>query len=486
MALLSRTRLVLITLLPFFLTSCGDGDDISPRLESLVIVGASGTMFPVFDSEIRHYGVRCDSSDVLQITAEAAGQWQEIYADDRLRARGSLGFEVVNPAEDQDIVVTVSRGGRAERYTLHCIPNDVPAIEVLVSTADASDGLLFVTPRFVESGDQKTYLMIMDNNGVPRFQRKIDGRAADFKLQPNGLYTYALGLGRNQFGINDSAIVVLDEAFDEVDRLTTVGLTQTDNHDFIFTQEGTGIFISYNSTVRDMSAFGLSVEEVVGDSVIQEIDENRNVVFEWSSWDHIDVSDCQQTGYPRFPGDYGHLNAISITEDGDLIGSFRGCAQVLRIDRPSGAVDWYLGGSKSDYLITGDPFGEFCGQHTAWQLENGNVLMFDNGNFCLGDRETLYGQFSRAVEYTPDPETGQAMFVRDYSLDGLYQAFTRSQGSVQPLANGNWLIGWGNGPDMSVTEVNRTGEKVFEMRLAVGSDIAVSYRAFKSEISELQ
>lgn len=334
-------------------------------------------------------------------------------------------------------------------------------------------------------GERKTYLTIIDNNGVPRFQRKIDGRAVDFKLHPNGLYTYALGIGRNQFGINDSVIVVLDDSFDEVGRLSTVGLTQTDNHDFIFTEEGSRIFVSYNSMVRDMTAFGLSAEEVVGDSVIQEVDNNGNIIFEWNSWDHIDLSDCQQTGYPRFPSDYAHLNAVSLTEDGDLIGSFRGCGQVLRIDRSTGAVDWYLGGSQSDYLITGDSFNEFCGQHTAWQLENGNVLMFDNGSFCLGGREALYGQFSRAVEYALDPETGQAMFVRDYSLDGVYQAFTRSQGSVQLLSNGNWLVGWGNGPDVSVTEVNPSGRKVFEMRLSVEGNIAVSYRAFRSHLVEL-
>ncbi|MEL7186878.1 MAG: aryl-sulfate sulfotransferase, partial [Pseudomonadota bacterium] len=394
-------------------------------------------------------------------------------------------FEVANPEDGRDIVIQVSQGSGAKRYTLHCIPLDVPDMDISVSTSEVSDGLLFVTPQFSVLDERKTYLLIIDNNGVPRFQRKIDGRAIDFKLHPNGMYTYALRVGRNQFGIVDSVIVVLDDSFDEIDRLSTVGLTQTDNHDFIFTEEGSHIFVSYNSVVRDMTAFGLSAEEVVGDSVIQEVDNNGNIIFEWSSWDHIDLSDCQQTGYPRFPADYAHVNAVSLTEDGDLIGSFRGCAQVLRIDRSTGDVDWYLGGSQSDYLITGDPFNEFCGQHTAWQLENGNVLMFDNGSFCLGDREALYGQFSRAVEYSLDPETSQAMFVRDYSLDGAYQAFTRSQGSVQPLTNGNWLVGWGNGPDVAVTEVSPSGQTVFEMRLSVEGETSVSYRAFRSQLGEL-
>ena len=443
-------------------------------------------MFPAFDSGVTHYGIRCDSTDVLQISAAAASPWHKLYVDNRPRAWGLLKFVVANPAGDQDIVISVSQGSQVSSYTLHCIASDVPDIEVRVSTPESGEGLLYLTPQFDDSGARKTYLMIVDANGVPRFRRKIDGRAVDFKRHPNGLYTYAIGVGRNPFGLVDFAIVVLDESFIEIDRLSTVGLTHTDNHDFLFTPEGTRIFISYNSTVRDMTAFGLSAEEVVGDSVIQEVDENGNVVFEWNSWDHLDISDCQQSGYPRFPDDYGHLNAISLTEDGDLIGSFRGCGQVLKIDRPGGTVEWYLGGSNSDFLVTGDPFDEFCGQHTAWQLANGNILMFDNGNYCLGERESLYGQFSRVVEYALDFQTMQATFVRDYSLDGLYQAFTSSQGSVQPLSNGNWLISWGRGPDTSVTEVTQSGGKVFEIRLSVGGDTAFSYRAYKDERSEIR
>ena len=485
MAPLVRIRILLIGLLVFLVTGCSDHDGVGfPGLRSLAVAGASGSMFPTFDTKIRHYGIRCESSDVLQIRAAAVGSGQEISVAGGIRGRGELNFEIANPEVGQDVVLEVFEGNRTANYTLHCIPGDVPNIEISVSTPDASAGLLFVTPQYTESGARKTYLMIMDNNGVPRFQRMVDGRAVDFKRHPNGFYTYAMGIGRNQFGLPDAVIVVLDSELNEVETLSTVGLTHTDNHDFLFTDEGNKIFISYHSSVRDMTAFGLSPDEIVGDSVIQEVDPNGNVVFEWNSWDHMDISDC--AGYPRFPDDYAHLNAISFAPDGDLIGSFRGCAQVLKIDRHTGNVEWFLGGSKSDFLIVGDSFQEFCGQHTAWQLRNGNVLLFDNGNVCLGDREALFGEFSRVVEYSLDFATGQANFVRDYSLNGSYQEFTRSQGSVQPLPNGNWIISWGNGPDTSVTEVNRSGEKVFEMRLSADDNVAVSYRAFRIEESELQ
>ena len=105
--------------------------------------------------------------------------------------------------------------------------------------------------------------------------------------------------------------------------------------------------------------------------------------------------------------------------------------------------------------------------------------MYDNGGYCLGDREDAFGTFSRVVEYRLDSSAGQAHFVRDHSLNGTYQEFTRSQGSVQLLANGNWLIGWGNGPDMSISEVDSSGAEIFMMKILFDGSIAVTYRAFR-------
>ncbi|MGB5621343.1 MAG: arylsulfotransferase family protein, partial [Gammaproteobacteria bacterium] len=173
------------------------------------------------------------------------------------------------------------------------------------------------------------------------------------------------------------------------------------------------------------------------------------------------------------------LNSISLAPDGDLIASFRGCAQILKIDRPTGSVVWRLGGSVSDYLIVGDAFEEFCGQHTALEPSANVLLMFDNGGYCLGTRETDFGLFSRILEYQLDPIAGQAHFQRDHSLYGIYQEYTRSQGSVQLLQNGNWFVSWGNGPEMSVTEITEAGKEIFQMKIIFDGAIAVTYRAYR-------
>jgi len=458
-----------------------DSDSIqdSALLSEFSVQGSTGAIYPQFDPQISHYAAKCAASDVLTLTATAEDPAATISADGEMVGVGTANFEIASPASDQDIRVDVLDRSAASTYTFHCLDEEFPDVQVLKADAGTTQDLLMVTPGFRVNSARKSFLLILDNNGVPRFRRKLDARSFDFKRQVDGMFSYMEIVGRSQFGIADSVAVLMDEEFNEVEQARTVGLTQTDFHDFLITDEGNRLFISYNSSARDMTAFGLAADEIVGDSVIQEVTPGGQVVFQWDSWDHIDLADCEATGYPRFPSDYAHLNSLDLTPDGDIIASFRGCGQVLKIDRPTGEVIWRLGGSMSDFTIVGDPFNEFCGQHTALEIAPDRILMFDNGVYCLGDRENVSGQFSRVVEYRLDMAAGQANFVRDHSLNGTYQELTGSQGAVQLLENGNWLISWGNGPDMSITEVDQSGKELFAMKILVDGGIAVTYRAYR-------
>ena len=58
-------------------------------------------------------------------------------------------------------------------------------------------------------------------------------------LLDDGRYSYAIKTVANEFGKPNSEIVVLDAHFQEIKRLSTIGLNQTDNHDFLITSDGT-------------------------------------------------------------------------------------------------------------------------------------------------------------------------------------------------------------------------------------------------------
>ena len=99
-------------------------------------------------------------------------------------------------------------------------------------------------------------------------------------------------------------------------------------------------------------------------------------------------------------------------------------------------------------------------QHDVRRLENGNIILFDNG-------VTHDPPISRVLEYELDENEKNANLVWEYihpdSLLGL------AMGSVQRLPNGNTLINWGTISDNGaiITEVTYEGIIVLEIRYQI-------------------
>ena len=281
----------------------------------------------------------------------------------------------------------------------------------------------------------------------------------------------------------DFEISILDRDFNEVRRVTTTDAIQhTDQHDFLVKPNGNFVLMAYESIERDLSEFvdrhgnPYGTMEFAEDSLIEEVTPEGDQVFFWSTYDHMYLGDCMVN---QFPANYAHLNSLQLVDD-DLVISLRNCSQVLRIDGTTGEVQWRLGSSKrSDaewealglqppLQIIGDPYVEFCAQHSAKLMPNGHLLLYDNGWHCPRDPATGLPrrpeeEFSRVVEYALDLERGTATFVRHHSLHGTFTLFNQYQGLVVPMVNDSWLISWGfseprftNRPDTTATEYNPT------------------------------
>jgi hypothetical protein len=91
--------------------------------------------------------------------------------------------------------------------------------------------------------------------------------------------------------------------------------------------------------------------------------------------------------------------------------------------------------------------GELSGPHAGTVLENGHILIFDNG---------LNRGWSRVVELEPVAEK----IVWEYKAPDPKDLFTIGRGSAQRLPNGNTLIS--NSDHGQVLEVTRAGEVVWE------------------------
>jgi hypothetical protein len=91
--------------------------------------------------------------------------------------------------------------------------------------------------------------------------------------------------------------------------------------------------------------------------------------------------------------------------------------------------------------------GEVLGPHDAQVLEDGNILLFDNG---------LGRGWSRVIELDPL----QREIVWDYRAEEPASFYTKSRGAAQRLPNGNTLIS--NSAHGQAFEVTPEGERVWE------------------------
>ena len=451
-------------------------------------------MYPVFDPGVLHYAVRCADATALQVAAEAEQEdaTVRLLHDDSTGTGSVQGSATVNSGHD--IAIEVSDGRVIATYVVHCIPPDFPDIDVETRTGAVSEGLLMMTPSVRRS--DKSFLAIVDNNGVPRWVMRPNVRARNFRRYPDGRYSYA---ERGAEGTEPT--VILDAEFKRIDTAVLVGNLlpeHTGGHDFLILENGNYLLMSYYPEQRDFSGFECegepcSVMEGTDDSVIQEVTPDGGQVLLWNSWDHLKIADCT---IHRFPDDYAHLNSLHELE-GDIVAGLRGCAQVLRLERSTGAVVWQMGGTlpmRADrpmpttgaprYLpLRDDPLEEFCGQHHVTVTPAGSVLMFDNGNNCLGPRKdgTLV---TRIVEYDISSGT-DARFMREYRLpeaDGV----AASGGGVTAQENGNWLITWGNnGPSIAVSEVDHAGNEIFRVSMTKDGEQYGTGRVYREPESAL-
>jgi hypothetical protein len=228
----------------------------------------------------------------------------------------------------------------------------------------------------------------------------------------------------------------------------------------------------YDGQIVDMSEIvaGGDPQALVIGLVIQEVDADNNVLFQWRSWDHIPITDTTSS-LTQSHIDYVHGNSLAWDDDGNIILSSRYLDEVTKIDRQSGEIIWRLGGKANQFTFIGD--GEpFFDQHDARHLDDGHLTLFDN-------RAATNATYSRAVEYELDEEAMIARRVWEYRSEGDTASF--AMGSMQRLPNGNSLIGWGAFAT-ALTEVIPGGQKAFELAFVPdeGSDrLPVSYRAFR-------
>ncbi|MBN1760583.1 MAG: aryl-sulfate sulfotransferase, partial [Chitinispirillaceae bacterium] len=358
------------------------------------------------------------------------------------------------------------------------LPGNFPKFTLTPGTGAPADGYIFLSPsHFV---DKKGFNLILDNSGnIVYWQEITDGTPVCFQVLPNGYLGYGSMYEFYDFtGGGPTKFYMMDSSYTIVDEFKMGNGYVAESHEFQLLPNGHALMLSYDLQSVDMSKIvpgGHPGATVVG-SIIQEVDGDKNVVFQWRSWDYLDIKDSYNDLTLKV-FDPIHINSLDMDSDNHLLVSVMALAEIVKINRQTGAILWIMGGKNNQFTFVNEEEVSayapeyFMYQHDVRRLDNGNILMIDDGQKARRD-------WSRVVEYQIDETNLTATKVWQYRHDPDISVST--MGSAQRLPNGNTLIGWGMGSAVSktaVTEVDPSGNVVLE--LAFNANLWSSYRAQK-------
>lgn len=336
------------------------------------------------------------------------------------------------------------------------------------STGAAAGGLVFLAPRRGAGDDG---VEILDATGEPVWFHRLPAgvQAADFREQSyrgHPVLTWWQGQLGAGYGAGEGEI--LDTAYGQVATVHAGNGYPEDLHELELTSAGTALVTAYDPVQWDLSSIGGPAAGVVLDCVVQEVEIGTGrVLFEWHSLGNVPIADSYAPLPPdsTLPYDYFHVNSVTTDDAGDLLVSARATHTVYEIDGLTGRIHWRLGGKHSDFAF-GDG-AAFHSQHDAKWVDHSTLSLFDNGAGVGPNNEKV----TRAIVLHVDRAARSATLVAAFAEPhGLLFA---SQGDVEPLPNGDWFVGWGEGP--FATEFSPTGAIALNLRLTSGS----SYRAYR-------
>jgi len=138
--------------------------------------------------------------------------------------------------------------------------------------------------------------------------------------------------------------------------------------------------------------------------------------------------------------EWTHANSLQVAPTGEILMSVRHLDTVIAISPQFDRIAWRIGRFGSDFAFP-DPSDKFYHEHYVRMLDNGHLLLFDNGN---GRPPAEGGQYSRALELALDWNSMTATKVWEYRHQvGAGYKYADKVGGAQRLENGNTLITFG-------------------------------------------
>jgi len=425
--------------------------------------------------------VRCTSDDVVTpgppapeiIESAAAVNPNNVLSmavTARIRFVDSVAvrYAVAGAGLDSATPAVVPQGDSAVVPVLGLLPETGYALQVVAYGGErvtGGDTLTVATaalptdlPRYVASGSDPSpgyvvfpagpYGLVIDNSGrVVWYRRFPTGLGLNFEVQPTGRY-YARPPTPAAGDI---------EPWVEIDPLGNVARTfgcagglQARFHDLIAEPDGAYWIMCDEVRTMDLSSLGGVADAQVMGTVVQHISAAGALLFQWSPFDHFEITDLEPSTRTGQNVNWTHGNSLDLDTDGNLVVSFRSLSEITKIDTKTGAILWRMGGLRNQFTFQDAPTPGFSFQHGVRVTAPAHLLLLDN----LGDPAA-----SRAERYVYDGALHTARLIGSYGSDPGVTASLG--GSTQDLPGDRTLVSFG--PAGRVEEYAASGAMVWHI-----------------------
>lgn len=454
------------------LASCGSDNSANPvgvsvvssvANGSAVLTNSSGTqttvsLTPAFSTSIHDYVISCSGSPAITVTFSipaniSLGLIQPNGASVAPTTYSSGQFQqtmAISPGQRFQF----SLSGESDNYSVRCVPADFPTLTVS-RVADAVPILLhgqsplpqsqwyIFTPTLnvtVGAATPPSYVIITDTNGTPVWWKSEPrGPAIDAKIFGSSQIGWAVS-GTGEFFFRDFSGNLLN---------TIAVAGSLDDHDMQITPQGTYLGIQTVTRVcppdcADMSPWGGSSAAAVEDAQIIEVDSSSNVLWTWRTRDHIALSETGEEGwFPSVGNDIIHMNALQPDGPDAVLFSARHLNAIYRIIKSTGAIDWKIGGSTraESLTVTGDTRPTALGATGHALSGQHDVRLWPDGTVSVHDNGTIANRPPYVVRFQIDTSSRTAEVVEEFMDSRVSNS--GCCGSARRLADGHWLINWG-------------------------------------------
>jgi hypothetical protein len=315
--------------------------------------------------------------------------------------------------------------------------------------------------------------MIFDNAGNLVWFRPVPAGedAADLQTQTfHGSTALTWWQGRTLIlGYGQGVGMVVDSSYKTVAVVKAGNGLQMDEHEFTLLPNGSALVLAYQPVAQNLASVGAPASGASAvDCIVQQVDVRTGLVmWEWHSLGHVPLTDSYSKPPATAGGwfDYFHLNSVQLVGNDTFVLSARNTWAIYEVNGHSGKIAWQLGGKRSSFALA--PGVAFADQHNALLQPNGQLTLFDDE----GAPPVKPPSRGEVVQLDLHAKTATLVSQLVRTTGPLS---TGSQGNLQQLPGGGWMVGWGGLPNL--TEFNAQGQIVYDAQLPTGED---SYRVYR-------